>query len=189
MSETKIEPIKRMTTIITFKRQLWPQPPADARPDWYLTNTVGFYKSGKKVWEQEIPERCLFFEKGFYEWLHVPRFYLRDAGSCTLIQDKTFGWCIEFQVRYEEAAKFWELLFKDHPEIGSSWDEKQGQFFFDRIFLPEPGPEQVDVPSPDVDSGYDEEAEEMHAAEVDAKFYAEFDRLGIHDINEDRSDD
>ena len=38
----------KMTTIIEFKRQLWPQPPKDATPSWYLTNTLGFSKNGKK---------------------------------------------------------------------------------------------------------------------------------------------
>jgi len=49
------EEISRMTTIIKFKRQLWPQPPKDAHPSFYLINTLGFRKNGKKVWEP-IPE-------------------------------------------------------------------------------------------------------------------------------------
>lgn len=122
--ENEAEKVPRMTSKVTFRRQLWPQPPREAKPDWYYINTLGFYLDGKRVWEQEIPECSLFFEEGFYDWLDVPRFY--RSRPCTVKMDDHFGWYIEFAMTHAEAAKIWAILFKDHPDISFSYDAEHG---------------------------------------------------------------
>ncbi len=97
-----------------------------------MINTLGFYKHGKKVWEQEIPERGLFYEKGFLDWLHVPRFYLKEGGCCEVLHHEVFGWYFEFSISHDEAAKIWALLFKDNPDYTFSYDAGNGGQSFTR---------------------------------------------------------
>ena len=101
------EEIHKMTRIIEFKRQLWPQPPKDSKPSWYLINTLGFFKNGEKVWEQEIPEtdvkRMVTNEWGRVELDH-PGYYFHVE------YDETWGWLLSFKMSHKQAEKVWEFI-------------------------------------------------------------------------------
>lgn len=101
------EEIHKMTKIIEFTRQLWPAPPRDAKPSWYLINTLGFFKGGKKVWEQEIPEsdlkRMVTNRWGLVELDHPGHYFHVEL-------DDKFGWCLKFRMTHEEAEKVWEFI-------------------------------------------------------------------------------
>jgi hypothetical protein len=122
------------TNFVTFSRQLKPQPPKDSYPYWWGIGDLSFYKYGKTVWHQEIPEASLYFVKGFYNWLKTPRYYIY---GCQVKLDKNWGWILEFQMSHEEAAKIWEIMFRDHPEIQSNYEPDKGQFFTERKQLKE----------------------------------------------------
>jgi hypothetical protein len=121
------------TNFITFSRQLKPQPPYYSRPWWCYINTLIFYGPNcKELWRQEIPEADLFFAKGFFNWLDVPRFYLKDS-RMQVRRDRKYGWILEFTLSHEEAAKIWGMLFKNHPEIASEYDRDKGQYFVSKV--------------------------------------------------------
>lgn len=44
--------MSKRAKFLTIEIPLIPPPPIDSEPQWYLSNTLGFYKKGKKVWEQ-----------------------------------------------------------------------------------------------------------------------------------------
>lgn len=121
----------RRTNFVAFSRCLKPQPPYNAHPYWWGLGDLTFYdKDHKEVWHQRIPEADLFFNKGFYDWLNVPRYYF---GGCKVRRDKRWGWVLEFELSHEEAAKIWAVLFKDHPEIESKYDKETGQYFANKV--------------------------------------------------------
>ena len=68
----------------------------------------------------------MFYVKGFFDWLKVPRFYIH---GCGVKRDRHWGWILEFELSHEEAAKIWTLLFNDNPEVESRYDQEKGQFF------------------------------------------------------------
>ena len=106
-SGQSITDIHRMTKIIEFTRQLQPQPPKDSKPSWYLINTLGFFKGGKKVWEQEIPE------------IDVKRMVTNRWGRVELDHpgygfhveyDKDWGWLLKFKMTHQQAEKVWKYI-------------------------------------------------------------------------------
>ena len=107
------EEIHKMTTIIEFKRQLWPQPPKDAKPAFYLTNTLGFGSKGKKVWEQEIPEFDLFrTEVNYNKDGEFSYFDLDKIGYYHKVEyDETWGWMILFRISHEDSKAVWDKIF------------------------------------------------------------------------------
>ena len=105
------EEISRMTTIIKFKRQLWPQPPKDAHPSFYLINTLGFRKNGKKVWEQEIPEFDLFRKELRKDFRGEDYFHLDKIGYYHKVEyDENFGWLLVFKISHEDSKKVWDKI-------------------------------------------------------------------------------
>ena len=120
----------KRTIIIEFSRQLRPQPPKNSHPYWWGIGDLDFFKDGKKVWHQEIPEATNFFNQGFYAWLKVPRVYL---GTCKVEYDKNWGWLLKFQVSHQEAHKIYEFLFKHHPELKVTYTENDGTQFVKRV--------------------------------------------------------
>ena len=113
----------KRTIIIEFSRQLRPQPPKNSHPYWWGIGDLDFFKDGKKVWHQEIPEASNFFKQQFYNWLKVPRIYF---GTCKVEYDKDWGWILKFQVSHQEAHKIYDFLFKHHPEYKVSYSENDG---------------------------------------------------------------
>lgn len=109
--------ISRMTKIITFKRQLWPQPPTNAHPYWWGLGDLSFHdRDGNTLWHQKIVEAQHF---------RNAKRSLEDNGHrgfyCMEVQkDPHFGWCIVFQTSHDIADSVWNNLFGiDEPEI---WD-------------------------------------------------------------------
>jgi len=119
------EQIHKMTTIIEFKRQLWPQPPKDARPSFYLINTLGFRKNGKKVWEQEIPEFDLFRTEQRKDLRGEDYFHLDGIGYYHKVEyDERWGWMILFRISHEDSKKVWDKIFyllKDELTIANQF--------------------------------------------------------------------
>jgi len=97
----------KRTKIIEFSRQLWPQPPKDSKPSWYLINTLGFFQNGKKVWEQEIPEtdvkRMVTNEWGRVELDH-PGYYFHVEF------DSDWGWLLKFKMSHKQADQIWDFI-------------------------------------------------------------------------------
>lgn len=97
----------KMTKIIEFTRQLQPQPPKGSRPSFYLINTLGFFKNGEKVWEQEIPEcdvkRMVTNRYGREELDH-------PAQGVHVEYDKEWGWLLKFRMTHERANKIWAFI-------------------------------------------------------------------------------
>jgi len=98
-----MQEIHRRTKTIQFQRQLWPQPPKDARPYFCYINTLLFYEKGTcdEVWRQRIPEADQMRNErnkvGIY--------------CMTVKYDKTFGWIIHFETSHDTAQAIWKLLF------------------------------------------------------------------------------
>ena len=111
------------TIIIEFSRQLRPQPPVGSTPYWWGLCDLSFYKNGKEVWHQEIPEASNFFKKNFYDWLNVPRIYL---SGYSVKYEKPWGWILHFQLSHKEAHKIYEFLFQHHPEYYVRHTENDG---------------------------------------------------------------
>ena len=99
--------IDKRTKTVNFIRQLWPQPPEGSTPRWYLINTVGFFKNGEKVWEQEIPEadlKKMVVNRFGFETLDHP------GHGFHLEHDETWGWLLHFTMTHEEADKIWKFI-------------------------------------------------------------------------------
>jgi len=115
------EEIHKMTKIIEFTRQLWPQPPKDAKPSWYLINTLGFFKNGEKVWEQEIPEtdvkRMVTNEWGRVELDH-------PGYGFHVEYDKGWGWLLKFRMTHQQAEKVWNFI-SDRAEFYDVYNSSQ----------------------------------------------------------------
>lgn len=99
---------------IVFTRQLVPQPPNNAVPDWFGVNCLKFYEldgdgdiikdnKGDKicVWGQLVPE----VENRDYQ----------DMNHARVIYIGTKGWCIEFTITNNCAKKLWQTLFPRVP--------------------------------------------------------------------------
>ena len=105
--EDKQSQIDKRTKTIEFTRQLWPQPPKNAHPSWYLINTLGFFKNGEKVWEQEIPEadlKKMVVNRWGREGLDHPGYHFHVE------YDETWGWLLKFKMRHEQANRVWEFI-------------------------------------------------------------------------------
>ena len=93
---------------LTIERPLIPCPPIDSEPHWYYANTLGFFKNGKKVWEQKIPEANM-------SWIPTYRFddtkkeyvYRCDMFDkyfhCEVFLDKVFGWQLRIKISHNYA--------------------------------------------------------------------------------------
>lgn len=92
----------RRRRFIIAERQLWPQPPADARPWWCYINTLIFYQENphREAWRQDIPEAKLF----------LPKF--ERALDCSVFRDKEFGWCLRVSVPHRMAKVFYRMGMK-----------------------------------------------------------------------------
>lgn len=101
------EQIRKRTKTISFKRQLWPPPPIDARPYWWGINTLSFYKDREKVWEQKIPEtapKLMVVNRFGYETIDHPGYGFKVE------LDPNFGWCLVFEMRHQQAEKVWGFI-------------------------------------------------------------------------------
>lgn len=103
--------VHRKTKIIVFERPLDPQPPYHSRPYWCYTNTLQFYKDGKKVWEQEIPEADLIPQKHPLREFDVYR--IHKIGQCSVVRQKRWGWILRVRVDHEQAEKIWNKVFEE----------------------------------------------------------------------------
>jgi len=77
----------RKTKLVVFERQLWPQPPYNSKPYWCLINTLIFYRDGKVVWRQEIPEADII---RFHPEIGPP-YEIGRPGSVEVIRQKKWG--------------------------------------------------------------------------------------------------
>lgn len=110
----------RRAKFLTIERPLLPAPPMDSEPSWYYSNTLGFYKKGKKVWEQQIPEAQLLwkplyrFDDEKKEWV-----YWRDEFDkyfrCEVFKDKNFGWQLRLHLSHNY-AEIWHKKITDYVE-------------------------------------------------------------------------
>ena len=92
--------MNRRRRFIIAERQLWPQPPADARPWWCYINTLTFYQNDREVWRQEIPEAGLL----------LPKF--DRALDCSVFLDREFGWCLRVSAPHRLAKVFYRIGMK-----------------------------------------------------------------------------
>lgn len=91
----------RRRRFIIAERQLWPQPPANARPYWCYINTLIFYSPGnREVWRQEIPEAASL----------LPKF--DRTLDCSVFRDGEFGWCLRVEVPYRLSKVFYRMGMK-----------------------------------------------------------------------------
>jgi len=94
--------INKMTKIVIFERQLWPQPPKSARPHFCYINTLIFYSknSCKELWRQEIPEALLYHN-------------VTEKFTCMKVKyNKDFGWLLTFRATHRTAQKIFDFIFK-----------------------------------------------------------------------------
>ena len=94
---------QRRTRTVEFTRQLWPQPPKDARPWWCYLHTLKFYdKDMNEIWSQEVPE-------GHH--LHNERMGLRIT-NVHVEWDDAWGWLLKFEASHDTAMSVWAHLFE-----------------------------------------------------------------------------
>jgi len=107
MNQVQIRQFSKRTKTIEFKRQLWPQPPEDAKPWWWGLNTLAFYRGYEKVWEQDIPESKLIKKPDHFG---LDRIF----GHGHRVEfDENFGWLLVFESSHEEADRVWGFILKE----------------------------------------------------------------------------
>ena len=124
MSEQNYNPIPkegRRTKIIEFSRQLWPQPPPDARPYWYGLGELAFYMGHEKVWNEKIPEAQ-----------HAMRFNrfgvknLGHPGRCMKVKfDQNLGWLLYFELSHRDSDKICEEVLSSEFRLGEHLIENE----------------------------------------------------------------
>lgn len=92
----------RMTQLLHFERQLWPQPAKSWTPYWYLAGRLAFRdKNGVHRWEQEPPE-------SYYKDLPESR----GIYNLRVEWDDNFGWLLKFSMGHGAAKVLWDQAIK-----------------------------------------------------------------------------
>lgn len=117
MNEQNYNPIPRegrRTKLIKLTRQLWPQPPPNAKPWWYGLGELAFYKGYEKVWNQKIPEaQCTMRYNKFGSKT------LEHPGRCMKVEfDQHWGWLLSFELSHKDANKIWECVLDEEFREG-----------------------------------------------------------------------
>jgi hypothetical protein len=103
MSEKQCK--KAMFLII--ERPLDPPPPLESTPQWYYSNTLGFYnKNNKCVWEQKIPEAGMLYKPLYHHDNGKWEYWRDEFGSyfhCEVFKDKHFGWQLRLKISHHYA--------------------------------------------------------------------------------------
>ena len=101
----------KKTKKIVFQRQLWPQPPKEAKPYWWGLNTLSFKLDGETVWEQEPPETSLIKKinsHGFIDSIEK-----RWSRSSRVEYNENFGWVLICEMAHVEAEQVWSFVLND----------------------------------------------------------------------------
>ncbi len=116
------------TKFLTFERPLLPPPPLDAdRYEWYLGNTLAFYRGKEKVWEQKIPEADISWVPSDADHAKDdfrPYFGHFEVFKVEVFKDgDRFGWQIRFSLThrsadfwYDKIQKYLKQRYKEHFE-------------------------------------------------------------------------
>ncbi len=145
----------KKATFLTIERPLLPPPPVDSEPQWYYANTLGFYKDGEKVWEQEIPEAKLLWKPLYnYDMNEKKWEYWRDEFNryfhCEPFLDPHFGWQIRLRIShhyadiwYNEIMAYIRVYHDNHFKNKRPLDcpvcgERLGGKFNERVYCQNP---------------------------------------------------
>jgi len=80
-----------------------------------------FYKDGKEVWSQQIPEDSCYFQG-----MQNSKFNI--SGS-SVEYNKDYGWILTFRMTHKEAFKIYQFLFEGHPDYKVEYVEDKGLQF------------------------------------------------------------
>ena len=125
----------KRTTFLIIERALIPSPPIDSEPYWCYINTLLFHdKSGREVWQQEIPEAKLNWSHQFkYDDKKKRYEYNCDEFDkyfhCEVFKDKNLGWQLRITLSHGK-ADFWhkqiiEFIEEYHKEHFKLKEERE----------------------------------------------------------------